>query len=157
LGASNGILNYKKNIAHSHGFYLVEAEVKARNKEYLEPIIRTDEILLKINYLNDCNFNHVQFTIKLKGEDGSYFLTTSNSDDYPIEKGNHTLAMIIPSSYLNEGTFFIDIFVIADKKDGFIFEKDVLSFLVNPEPIPIGSYMGKELGFVRTNFNWEKL
>jgi lipopolysaccharide transport system ATP-binding protein len=156
LGSSSGILNYKKDIANSNGFYLIDAEVKARNKESSEPIIRTDEILLILNYNNYCEFNHVQFTIKLKGEDGTYFLTTSNSDDYLIEKGSNSLSMIIPSGYLNEGTFFIDIFVIADRKQGFIFEKDVLCFLVTPEPKPIGFYMGKELGFVRTNFQWEK-
>lgn len=156
LGSSSGILNYKKDVANAEGFNIILAEVTARNKEFSEPIIRTDDILLRVNYENISAFNQVHFTIKLKGEDGTYFLTTSNSSDYPIERGKNNLAMILPAGYLNEGTYFIDILVVADNKWAFIIETDALSFLVNPEPKPIGSYMGKELGFVRTNFKWEK-
>jgi lipopolysaccharide transport system ATP-binding protein len=157
LGSSNGILNYKKQVASTDGFELKIAEITARNKDFSEPIIRTDEILLKLSYDNKSNYDEIHFTIKMKGDDGTYFLTTSNPLDFNINKGNNSVAMVIPSGYLNEGHYFIDLLAVANQKAAFIYETDVLSFLVNPEPKPLGVYMGKEQGYVRTNFQWEKL
>jgi lipopolysaccharide transport system ATP-binding protein len=157
LGSANGILNFKNEVAENDGFNLKIVEISSRNKNFSEPIIRTDEILLKFNYDNQSNYDEIHFTIKMKGEDGNYFLTTSSSDTLKIEKGSHTVAMILPAGYLNDGMFFIDLLVVANQKTAFIFEVDVLSFLVNPEPKPIGVYMGKEQGYIRSNLNWEKL
>jgi lipopolysaccharide transport system ATP-binding protein len=157
LGSSNGILNFKKDVAVNDGFDLKIVEISSRNKNYSEPIIRTDEILLKFTYDNKSNYDEIHLTIKMKGEDGNYFLTTSSSDTLKIEKGCHTVAMVLPAGYLNEGMYFVDVLVVANQRTAFIFEIDVLSFLVNPEPKPIGVYMGKEQGYIRSNLNWEKL
>jgi lipopolysaccharide transport system ATP-binding protein len=157
LGSANGILNFKNQVAENDGFNLKTVEVSSRNKNFSEPIIRTDEILLKFTYDNQSNYDEIHLTIKMKGEDGNYFLTTSNGDSLKIEKGCHSISMVLPEGYLNEGMFFMDILVVANQKTPFIFEIDVLSFLVNPEPKPIGVYMGKEQGYIRPNLNWEKL
>lgn len=157
LGSSNGILNFKNEVAEADGFKLKTVEISSRNKNFSEPIIRTDEILLKLTYDNRSMYDEIHFTIKMKGEDGNYFLTTSNIDNLKIENGCHTIAMVLPAGYLNEGTFFIDILAVANQKTPFIYEIDVLSFLVIPEPKPIGVYMGKEQGYIRPSLNWEKL
>ena len=72
-----------------------------------------------------------------------------------VKKGRHEVKMFVPKFFFNDGTFFVDLLVVKDSKIVIIQENDVLSFLVNPEQKPLGSWMGRELGYVRGQFNWK--
>jgi lipopolysaccharide transport system ATP-binding protein len=156
LGASNDILNYRKNVNKIEGFEIISFGVRSINKDFADPIIRTDEIVIEMECENNTTFDEIHLTLKLKGEDGNYFLTTTSVDQVDFVKGKQKIKMIIPNGFFNDGGYFVDILIVANRKSVFFMENDAISFLVNPEPKAIGEFMGRELGYVRSNFKWEK-
>jgi lipopolysaccharide transport system ATP-binding protein len=156
LGASNDILNYRKNVNKIEGFDIISFGVRSIDKDFADPIIRTDEIIIEMECENNTAFDEIHLTLKLKGEDGNYFLTTTSVDQVDFIKGKQKIKMIIPKGFFNEGGYFVDILIVANKRSVFFMENDAISFLVNPEPKSIGEFMGRELGYVRSNFKWEK-
>lgn len=154
LLGDTSLINYTNTEYKNKGFIIHEMGVRALNKHFEDPISREDEIEFYFKYTNN-NPNKLHFTIKLKADDGQYVMTTSTGH-YPnlINEGSNTTSMIIPKMLLNDRTFYLDLFVIENKKDKLLLEKDVLSFNVMPENRPIGSWMGRELGYIRGQFDW---
>ena len=62
------------------------------------------EIQLEFYYDNQIEYiGEIYFNVKLKDQDGNYFLvTTSLNDKNLIKKGSHSSLMVIESDYLNE-------------------------------------------------------
>ena len=155
LGGTNDVLNFRKFIIDKNGFSIKSFGVKSENKDYTEPIIRTDEIHVIIDYENNSCFDFVHFALKMKGEDGNYFFNTSSSSSIKVKPGLGKATMIIPKLFFNIGNYYIDLLVVGDRKTSFIIEPDCVSFMVSPEPKPIGLYMGKEEGYIRMPLKWE--
>ena len=75
--------------------------------------------------------------------------------DYRPDKGWER--MEIPSVFFNEGQYFIDLMIIRKNDEGyftFFNEPDILSIQILPEKRDLGTWMGKEEGFIRHSFNW---
>lgn len=154
LIGSNEVFNYKINPFKSKSFDILEIGVKSVNKEFTEPILRDEEIKLVIKYNNRKNQN-LSFTLKIKGEDGQYCMTTSSGHVSDlVRNGMGEAQLIFPKNIFNDGTFYIDLLVVEAAKSAIIWENDIISFLVNPENKPLGSWMGKELGYFRGDFQW---
>jgi lipopolysaccharide transport system ATP-binding protein len=154
LIGSNEVYNFKLNPVKSESFDILEIGVKSANKDFTEPILRDEEIALVIKYDNRTN-NKLSFTLKIKGEDGQYCMTTSSGHVSDLVKqGIGEAQLIFPKKLFNDGTFYIDLLVVEAAKRAIIWENDIVSFLVNPENKPLGSWMGKELGYFRGNFPW---
>jgi hypothetical protein len=67
--------------------------------------------------------------------------------------------MKIPSGFFNEGSYNVELMVIQKKESGyevFFHDSDLLSFDILPEERPLGTWMGKEQGYIRHNFEWVK-
>lgn len=155
LKGANEISNYKDNLGiKTSDFNLHTFGVKSANKSPTEPILRDDEIEVVIGFNSNLP-GRIHFTLKFKADDGQYFITTSSSH-FPemVKSGEQEVKMVIPKKFFNDGTFYVDVLVVRDKKNVIITENDLISFLVNPEQKPLGSWMGKELGYVRGLFNW---
>lgn len=156
LGANTDILNFRKNICDSEDFIIHSFGVRSRGRDFADAIIRTDEVVFEMDCENISKFEEIHLTLKFKGDDGNYFLTTTSLDQIGIERGKQKISMIVPNEFFNDGGYFVDLLLVANRKNVFFMENDVISFLVNPEPKEIGNFMGRELGYVRSNFKWEK-
>ena len=139
----------------SNGFTLNSIGIRSKGKDFSEPILTNDEIEVYFNYSNNSPKN-IHVTVKVKSENGEIFLTTSsNHQEQLIKQGDHELSMYFPSHFFNDGSYYMDVLIVEDKKHTTIRETDVLSWLVNPEPKEIGSWMGKEKGFIKGVFEWK--
>lgn len=151
------LINYKKIEISAFDFILHSVGVKSKNKTYNDPISMEDEIEFHFNYTNS-SLKNIHITLKIKGEDGQYVMTTSsNHEENIITQGLNEVTMTLPKFLLNDMSFYVDIFVVVDKRHAIIMEKDVFSFIVNPEKRELGSWSGKELGYFRGQFNWTLL
>ena len=151
---SSKVPNFKSFSLGDNHFNLLEVGVRAVGSSFFDPIQSDDKIEFVFKFKKSSS-DEYHITIKLKAEDGQYCLVTAS--EYSPElfpDGTHYLTMQIPAFMLNELTFYADVLVVRNKKHVFVNELDLLSFTVNPEPKPIGSWMGKELGYIRGKFDW---
>jgi hypothetical protein len=155
LIGNSEISNFKQVNLGDERFKLIEVGVRAQNKDYLEPISRNESIQLTFKFQKNCSDDY-HITLKFKGEDGQYCITTSSGQNYHLfPDGTDEISMELPEFFLNEMAYYVDVLVVRNKREAFIFENDLLSFNVNPEPKPLGSWMGKELGYIRGQFHWK--
>jgi lipopolysaccharide transport system ATP-binding protein len=95
---------------------------------------------LKVVYVLKTNFNEVLFTF-------------SHSDIELIDGINH-IECIMPNGFLNIGEYSMDFYLIYNAKDTYYRELDLISFRVVEGERPIGSWMGREPGFIKPKFQW---
>ena len=59
--------------------------------------------------------------------------------------------------FLNIGEYFIDLYIIYKSKDTLYNSNDIFSFKIVEGNRQIGSWMGREPGFIKPNFEWKKI
>lgn len=158
LGGNNNELNYRKLDFNFDNFILNEISIFNNNKTIYDPITRDNEIIVKLKYFNP-EIDNIYFNLKIKDDEGNYILVTcSDSEKDKLYFGNGLAQMKIPSSYLNEGTYYLDLMIIqkTDSIYNFYFDqKDILTINVLPENRDFGSYwIGKEVGYITPKFEW---
>jgi lipopolysaccharide transport system ATP-binding protein len=159
FGGDRDAFNYRVCNLEMDGFQLNSIGIKNSNKTFEDEITRDKEIIIEFSYQLENEIDGLYFNIKLKDEEGRYILTTASLYEIKIEKKSTSIKMVIPAGFFNEGSFNLDLLVIQKIENGYksyIHEPDILSFDVLPEERPIGTWMGKELGFIRHTFQWTK-
>jgi lipopolysaccharide transport system ATP-binding protein len=159
FGGDRDAFNYRVCNLEKDGFKLNSVGIKNSNKEFEDEITRDNEIVIEFTYNLETDIDGLYFNIKLKDEEGRYILTTASANQIIIDKNLSSVKMIIPAGFFNEGSFNLDLLVIQKVENGYksyLHEPDILSFDVLPEERPIGTWMGKELGFIRHTFEWIK-
>jgi lipopolysaccharide transport system ATP-binding protein len=124
-------------------------------------IFRDQEIILELKYFNKEKHGKTYFNVKMKNEIGDYFLVTaSNNSNLELQDGEGFAKMIIPAGFFNEGIYLIELMIINYKESGgytsFYHDTEFLQVEILQEKRPIGSWMGKEVGQIRHNFEWTK-
>ncbi len=94
---------------------------------------------------------HLSFVFK-NSENLTIFTATNALQ--PLNFGKNKVNFKIPRNFLNLDKYTLDFYAIADKKSSVIFEEDVLSFTILQGKRNVGDWMGKEPGFITTNFEW---
>lgn len=158
LGADNDQLNHRQlDITWDLvDFQLFSLEVKAKNKEITAPITRDDilEFVVRYDYRKKMA-DRLDLIFVVKNDEGIDVLVTNTSyNENELILGEHILKMYIPNRFLNEGVYFVDIYVAENKRRSIKNEKDVVSFRLLPEQREIGTYSGKEIGFIHPTFEW---
>ena len=100
----------------------------------------------------------------MKNEQGEKLFSFSGSGrcyDKFHEAGEYEQTCIIPANFLNWGNFALDL--LAFKRENNIIplaeENDIISFSLASRKVAIGSFMGKEPGYITPKFDFteEKL
>lgn len=159
FGTNRDAYNFRNCNISFDGFTLLSAGIRNSEKNYDLEISRDKKIVLEFNFILEEEIEGLYFNIKLKDEEGKYLLTTASLEEILIDKNSTFVKMIIPAGFFNEGSFNLDLLVIQKNEAGyklFLDEPDFLSFDVLPEERPLGTWMGKELGFIRHTFEWKK-
>ncbi|MBS3993914.1 MAG: ABC transporter ATP-binding protein, partial [Bacteroidetes bacterium] len=97
----------------------------------------------------------LHITFVLNNEFGDVLFTFSHlNSNLKLKKGINKLKCILPEGFLNIGSYYLSFYVIDNAKYTLFVEKDILSFNVQHGERPIGSWLGREPGFIKPKFDW---
>jgi hypothetical protein len=123
-------------------------------------VYRDKEINFIFNYDNLHNLSDLYFNLKIKDDEGKYFMvTTSGENKNLINNGKGKALMCIPAGFFNEGNYFIELMVIRKAEAGYevvLHEPNFSYIQILPEVREVGSWFGKEVGYIRHQFEWIK-
>ncbi len=129
--------------------------IKAKNKTLFEDINLNDEIEiiaeLLVSEIPSKKF-HITYTINNALND-PLFTVTHWSQKLYLQKGYNKLICHIPSTFLNIGTYILNVYLIANFET-LIFIPSALKFTINDSKKDLGEWYGKEPGYILTSFNW---
>ncbi|MBC7388817.1 MAG: ABC transporter ATP-binding protein, partial [Opitutaceae bacterium] len=95
-------------------------------------------------------------TYHLHSETGEPLFSFSNaSANMNLAKGLNKIKCTFPQNFLMAGTYYLSFFFIRDKAIAEFVEKDIMSFTISDSERELGTYMGKEPGFIKPKFLWE--
>jgi lipopolysaccharide transport system ATP-binding protein len=135
---------------------LHEIKICSIGKSVSEPIVEGEEIefLTKLEILNHPEAYHV--TYHLLNELGEVMFSLSHTtENVPLRKGVNNLVCTFPGKFFNTGTYFLNLIVVKDKKNGIYVEKDIAAFTIINKEQELGSWMGREPGYLKPSFKWE--
>lgn len=162
LKGDNDALNHKvweiPEVANSQ-FELIEIGIRAKDKSYTDVMRVDDELVVKIRYRLKEKFESMHINLQFKDDQGNYLFPTSwqrSGLDYDHFPGKYETKVIIPGEFLNWGSYYINLLVVEDKRHVFLSENDLISFTLTSKESPLGNWMGKSVGSITPNFNWQK-
>ena len=141
------------------GFSLLEIGIRRKGGSY-EDTMRTDqELEIVIRYRLSRPVDSFWITMHMKNEQGEKLFSFSGSGrcyDRQHEAGEYLQTCIIPANFLNWGSFALDF--LAFKRENNIIplaeENDIISFSLASRKVAIGSFMGKEPGYITPRFDF---
>ena len=99
---------------------------------------------------------NLHLTFVLNNENGETLFTFSHVKSHlKLKKGKNNLKCTLPKGFLNIGTYYLTFYVIENSKTTLFVEKDIMMFNVQHGEREIGSWLGREPGFIKPIFNWE--
>ena len=158
LGGDTMDMNHRFIQLDFEGIYIEDVALYNPEHGLNSSIYRDSDIYFRINFNNLKNIKNLYFNIKLKDEEGKYFLVTTSSHEKDlIREGQNTAIMRIPAGFFNEGSYALEFMIIQKNEIGykvFMHEPDLLHVQILPEKRDLGLWMGKEVGYIRQTFEW---
>lgn len=112
------------------------------------------ELNTSISVYDDSKSLHLTYV--LKNEIGDPLFAFSHiHGNLELKKGKHQLKCIFPQGFLNIGTYYLSLYIIENLKATLFVENNIVGFQIQHGKRPIGSWMGKEPGFIKPKFKWE--
>ena len=138
-------------------FKLNSISAKNENRNINNPINEKYpiEILINIDFYKEGLF-HITFHLYNElGEAMFSFYDKENTKKN--KKGNNKLKCLIPADFFQSGNFSLAIFIVKDKREAIFVEKDIFRFSVVDAERELGIYMGREPGYIKPQFKWNKI
>ena len=138
-------------------FKLNSFSIKNKNKIFGESIVENQEIelIIDINIFNNGQYDTTFHIYNEFGEAMFSFYDTNN--EAKLTFGNNKISCVFPSDFFQSGMFTLSFFLVKDKRTAIFMERDILSFNVVDGQRELGVYMGREPGYIRPQFKWQKL
>jgi lipopolysaccharide transport system ATP-binding protein len=174
----NGKVVFEGEIENAVSYYLgggAEAiNLKTFGKEYDLPIFKLNEIslhnlgrssdtvlleneLIILNTKIDIKVNDAQryhITYHLFNEMGEAMFSFSNAGSFSLKGGVNRITCNFPASFFQSGQYFLSLFIVEDSKQPIFVENDIISFTVVDSGRELGTYMGREPGYIKPQFEW---
>ena len=138
-------------------FKLNALTVKNTTRALNEPILESQpiQIITDVDLKEEGDF---QVTYHLYNELGEALFSFGDKlRNAKMILGNNKLNCIIPADFFQSGNFSLSIFIVKDKKTAIFVEKDVFRFTIVDGGRELGTYMGREPGYIKPQFEWTKL
>ncbi|WP_417214492.1 ABC transporter ATP-binding protein [Bizionia sp.] len=137
-------------------FTIKEVRIKNTDRGYDDVITEAEPIRLETRLeIISNNPERFHLTYHLYNEMGeNMFAFTHWRDGIKLKTGINNLICEIPSYFLQSGQYFLTLLIIENNKKAVFIENDILCFTVVDAEREIGSYMGKEPGYIRPKFKW---
>ena len=160
LSGDSESLNHKKfgEEYDFNEFKLNEIYINPKDKTAEESLDEDQEIEFntKINIKENAGRLHITYV--LKDDNGDALFTFSNAgSDIKLVDGENNLKCIFPKGFLNTGNYFMDFYIIEDSKKTLFNESDIMNFTIQEGKREIGSWLGKEPGFIKPRFTWDTI
>jgi lipopolysaccharide transport system ATP-binding protein len=98
---------------------------------------------------------NLHLTFVLNNEYGeSLFAFSHIISGLKLKNGLNKVKCKLPKGFLNIGTYCLSLYIIENAKTTIFVEKDIMSFNIQEGEREIGSWMGKEPGFIKPIFDW---
>lgn len=123
------------------------------NNQELETIDENSDIFIETECMILDNINRYHFSFVFKNSENLVVFTSHNSNN-PLKFGNNKIKFKIPKNFLNIDNYSISLYIIQNKQICVLYEEDFLSFNIIEASKELGGWMGKEPGFIKTNFEW---
>jgi lipopolysaccharide transport system ATP-binding protein len=135
-------------------FNLREISIKNVNSNTDDPIVENKPIEIQTFFeLKDKGHYHI--TYHLFNELGeALFSFYDKFTTAPIQLGENRIICTIPAEFLQSGNFSLAIYVVKDRSQSIFSESDFLTFAVVDGERDLGTYMGREPGYIKPNFEW---
>jgi lipopolysaccharide transport system ATP-binding protein len=112
------------------------------------------QINLKFTIQNQA-VDRYHMTFHLSNDDGEPVFSFSHlRDGTALRNGENELVCTFPPNFLNVGNFYLSLYVIKDKKEAIMIEKDIASFTISVKDTELGTWMGREPGDIKPSFEW---
>lgn len=175
-----GKVVFEGEIENAVSYYLGgDAEVmnsKRFGKEYDLPVFKLNEISLKnyqrtsdeilkeneiivLNTTIDIKVKEAEryhITYHLYNEMGEAMFSFSNAGIILLKNGQNNISCNFPASFFQSGQYFLSLFVVEDSRKAIFVENDIISFTVVDSGRELGTYMGREPGYIRPQFEWKR-
>jgi lipopolysaccharide transport system ATP-binding protein len=161
LKGDNHSYNYKiwdTPVIKRGGFELLEIGIRAKNKTYTDITRVDDELEFSARYRILDHFKALHLTLHFKDEQGNKLFSASGGKQFGSlehDIGEYLIKATIPANFFNWGSFYIDMYIVINKKQVLFIENDILSFTLNNKEQEVGQWMGKEPGGITPRFSWE--
>ncbi len=109
------------------------------------------EIILETFFTLYEDISNYHITYHLYNEQGDALFSFSHSNT-ELKYGDNKLLFHFPPLFFQSGTFYLHFHLIKNKKHGVLSEKDIMSFQIIDGARELGTYMGREPGFIRPIF-----
>ena len=114
------------------------------------------EVNIKIDIKKNAARRQLSFV--LNSEEGDpVFAFTHVSSGIHLKDGYNHLVCSFPKGFLNIGNYYLSFYLIEDARETVFVEKDIISFTVQEGERPLGSWLGKEPGFIKPVFEWQNI
>ncbi|MEO6176111.1 MAG: ABC transporter ATP-binding protein [Flavobacterium circumlabens] len=175
----HGKVVFEGEIENAVSYYLggdAEAmNLKTFGKEYDLPIFKLNEISLNnsgrtsddVLRENELIILHTKIDIKVKdaqryhityhlfNEMGEVMFSFSNAGSFSLKNGLNDITCDFPESFFQSGQYFLSLFIVEDAKKPIFIESDIISFTVVDSGRELGTYMGREPGYIKPQFDWK--
>ena len=174
----NGLIKNISNVEKAVSFYL-SGDSESQNRKIFSSAYDRDEFTLHeicinpVGETSDSTLDEYQeieinsiFTLKdasrnyhityvLNSDFGESLFTFSHTTaNLRLKPGVNKIRCTLPEGFLNIGSYYLSFYLIESKTTVFS-ENDIMTFNIEEGERPIGSWMGKEPGFIKPKFDWE--
>lgn len=131
--------------------------VKNSGRDFSNPIVENEPIEIHANFKLEVSGNF-HITYHLYNELGEAMFSFYDKDDeVKLTQGINHIICTIPKNFLQSGNFTLALFLVENKKKSVFSERDIFSFTIVDREREIGTYMGREPGYITPQFEWKKL
>lgn len=139
-------------------FRLQEISLNPKNETHETALDEYQEIELSAKVCIKKTPERLHVTFVLNSEQGEPIFTFSHRQaGIFLKEGDNHLVCTLPKGFLNIGNYYLSFYLIQDARDTVFVEKDILSFNVQEGGRSLGSWMGKEPGFIKPVFTWKNI
>ncbi|BDU23563.1 ABC transporter ATP-binding protein [Flavobacterium sp. GSB-24] len=136
-------------------FTIHEISLNAVGKLSEDPLDEYQKIDINTLFTLKDDSRKLHLTFVLNNDFGEALFTFSHvNGDLKLNKGLNKIKCSLPEGFLNIGTYYLSLYVIEDSKATIFVEKDIISFIIQEGERPLGSWMGREPGFIKPKFDW---
>ena len=162
LNGTNTVENRKefKDIYVKDKFKLYSIAIANKDESSSQPILEDKivEVVTELEILNTEKSKDYHVTYHLVNELGdTLFSFSSYLSGVKINNGYNKLSCQMSKGFLQSGQYYLTFIMVENKREVISMQKDIISFTVQDRKREIGSYMGREPGYIRPNFKWSNL
>lgn len=110
------------------------------------------ELTLRIRGVNHSMSGPVNINLFVNSDDGTNIFTTC-SERLHLEPGEFEAICHIPSNFMNDNCYYLDLMIVENGRDARMFIKDAM-MIEGKEPPRAEGWMGKFPGYVKPQFRW---